>query len=378
MALQSYEVGYSLTGSSWTALTNVQDIQLTIGRQQQLDQVKASTGSVSMRYPTGYASPIADLVSGTYIRVRNNTNPASPYDIWYGRINDVVAEYGIPYAGGVGPSDYLQITVEGTFSALGRMQGEGYSMTANTIVNQMTAATTETGLNLSYLENVTTRSLGATTISGTWADWIGRVCQSTNSRLWDGISLFGCQVIDPFYNVTSTFAFSDVANNATNQVYNQINFDSIANNFYTQVTVTPESFAEQTVTAAGATPPLRTYQTNTVNASGAQAADYGNYLLNNYSNPKLGISSITCSGEAQNTFGLDKIGFADTFFRTPGTQVSVTFRGTVYPCIIEGVNMSASPAGCSFTYYLSDADLNAYLILDNVAFGKLDENRLGY
>jgi hypothetical protein len=40
--------------------------------------------------------------------------------------------------------------------------------------------------------------------------------------------------------------------------------------------------------------------------------------------------------------------------------------------------MSATPAGASFTFYVSGADLNAYLILDNPTFGTLDENRLGY
>jgi hypothetical protein len=64
--------------------------------------------------------------------------------------------------------------------------------------------------------------------------------------------------------------------------------------------------------------------------------------------------------------------------QAPGTQVSVTFRGTTYQCIIEGVTMSATPAGASFTYYVSGADLNAYLILDNATFGKLDSNRLAY
>jgi hypothetical protein len=40
--------------------------------------------------------------------------------------------------------------------------------------------------------------------------------------------------------------------------------------------------------------------------------------------------------------------------------------------------MSARPGGASFTYYVSGADLNAYLILDNTTFGRLDYNKLGY
>jgi len=82
--------------------------------------------------------------------------------------------------------------------------------------------------------------------------------------------------------------------------------------------------------------------------------------------------------EAQSSFQLDKIGGASVLAQAPGTQVGVTFRGTTYQCIIEGVTMSATPAGASFTYYVSGADLNAYLILNNTTFGRLDYNRLGY
>jgi len=104
MGLQSYTVSFTTNnGVSWTALTNVQNIQFSIGRQAQLDQTRASTGSFEMRYPTGYASPIAAMVAGTQIRIQNTTGTA--YTIWTGRINDVVAEYGIPYAGGEGQAD---------------------------------------------------------------------------------------------------------------------------------------------------------------------------------------------------------------------------------------------------------------------------------
>jgi hypothetical protein len=62
----------------------------------------------------------------------------------------------------------------------------------------------------------------------------------------------------------------------------------------------------------------------------------------------------------------------------PGVQVTVTFRGTVFTCIIEGVSITATPESSRYTFYLSGADLNAYLILDNTVFGKLNENKLGY
>jgi hypothetical protein len=61
-----------------------------------------------------------------------------------------------------------------------------------------------------------------------------------------------------------------------------------------------------------------------------------------------------------------------------GAQVSVAFRGTTFQCIVEGVTISATPAGSRYTYFVSGDALNDYLLLDNAVFGRLDFNRLGY
>ena len=376
MGLQTYTVSFTVDdGVTWTALTNVQNIQFSIGRQAQLNQIKSSYGSFELRYPTGYASPVTALVAGTVVRIQNTTSTA--YTVWLGKIDNVMVQYGIPFAGGVGPEDYVNVTIEGAFAVLGRMQGNGYSMAAGTIASQMTAASTQTGLSMTF-DGTAAQTLAATTVSGTWGDWVNRVCQSTNSRIWDSFDYLSTAVISPFSSNVNTVNFSDTANDATNQVYNQINFDSLADNFYTQVTVTPESFSAATVTKVGATVPYRTYQTNTLNASTAQASDYASYLLSNYDSPRFAISSFSCMAEAQASFQLDKIGASNTLAFAPGTQVAVAFRGTTYQCIIEGVNVRATPAGAMFTYYVSGADLNAYLILDNATFGRLDFNKLGY
>ena len=375
MPLQTYTVSYSLDDITYTNLTNVQNIQFSLGRQAQLDQVKSSTGSFQMRYPTGYASPITALVAGTKVRIQNTTGTA--YTIWSGVIDNVSAEYGIPYAGGVGQADYLSVTMEGAFAVLGRMQGNNYAMAAGLISSQVINASAQTGM-LLYFAGPASTTLAATTVSTTWGDWVNRVCQSTNSRIWDSANYLNVYINSPFTSTISSVNFSDVANNSTNQVYNKINFDSLADNFYTQVTVTPESFGSATVTQAGASVPYRAYQANTLNASTSQATDYANYLLANYGTARFAISSFTCMAEAQSSFQLDKIGTMGLLAYSPGTQVGVAFRGTTYQCIIEGVTMSATPAGASFTYYVSGADLNAYLLLDNTTFGRLNYNKLGY
>jgi hypothetical protein len=61
-----------------------------------------------------------------------------------------------------------------------------------------------------------------------------------------------------------------------------------------------------------------------------------------------------------------------------GARVSVTFRGTVYQSVVEGITVTATPESSRYTYYLSGADLNNYLVLNDTVFGTLDYNKLGY
>jgi hypothetical protein len=370
---QEYSVEISPDNVTFTALTNVQDIALSIGRQRQLDAYSASTASVTMRYPTGFASPITDLVSGNFVRIKNLT---SAYTLFTGVINDVDVSYGIPFGGGVGQADFLTFTIEGTFSALGRAQGENYSMPADLLINQVADCSTESGITVQSSQNSDNISMAATTVSSTWGDWLNKVLVTMNGRMHDAFTPGTVYVFSPFDFESADVNFSDVANNATNQVYDQINFGSYADNYYTQVTVDPENFAAATVQTG--TAPFRSLLTNTFNASTSQATDFANYLLGNYDEQGQALLSISCLAEAQNTFALDGLTGSGSLAIYPGTKVTVTFRGTVFNCIIEGVSMTATPKSSRYTFYLSGADLNAYLILDNTVFGTLDNNKLGY
>ena len=369
---QNYEVEISPDNMTFTALTNVQDISISIGRQRQLDAYNASTASVTLRYPTGFASPITDLVSGNFCAINNLT---SGQFLFLGVINNVDVSYGIPYAGGVGQADYVTFTVEGSFAALGRAQGENYSMVADTLSNQIEDCAIASGISV-QTQSTKTQAMAATTVSSTWGDWLNKVLVTINGRVHDALAAGVVVVLTPFdiFGV-SPVGFSDVANNSTNQVYDQINFGSYADNYYTQVTVDPENFAAATVQTGSA--PYRTLLTNTFNASTSQATDYANYLLSNYDEQGQALLSISCLAEAQKIFELDALNSTGPTIY-PGTQVNVTFRGTVFACIIEGVSITATPESSRYTFYLSGADLNAYLILNNTVFGRLDFNKLGY
>jgi hypothetical protein len=370
----SYIVQYSTDNLTWTTLSNVQDININIGRQAMLDQYSASTASLTIRYPSGYASPIADMVSGTLIRIQSPNTVDPYYSAYFGKIKDVNVTYGIPYVGSVGNADYLNVTIEGFFAAASRMQGNSYAMAAGLAYTQGLAMFTETNINISFPNTV---QMGAATISSTWGDWVNSVLVTINGRLIDCQGVEGITVRGPFNQTSCTVNFSDVANNATNQVYDQVTFGSLSDNFYTQVTVDPADFAAQTVTKSGAVDPLRTYLVNSLSASASQALDQANFLLSQYQTQKFALTSVSCLAEAQTSFKLDKMGLSQ-LGEIIGSRVSVTFRGTVYQSVVEGITVTATPESSRYTYYLSGADLNNYLILDDAVFGRLDFNKLGY
>jgi hypothetical protein len=369
---QDYTVSYSTDNVTFTALTNVQGIQINTGRKALVDNYAADTCSIDVWYPTGYYSPIAAMVTGTFIKIVNST---SSKIIWYGRITNTSVKYGIVYNTGTntGNSDRLNIYCEGSLAQWGRAKGNAYSMAAGTATAQLAAAAASNGLtatsNYSAIDNP---SLSATTVSGSWADWFNEYTTTLNGRIRQGSN--SVEAISKYSNFNSTINFSDTANNATNQVYDSIDFQSLGQNYFTQVTVTPEGFAAQTASSGSA--PFRNLNINTYNSSNAQALDFANYLLTQYNVTSFALASISCMAEAQNNMKLDSIGTG--FWDCIGYAVTITFRGTIYYAIIEGASFTAQPDTSRYTYYLSGADLNSYLILDNIVQGRLDFNKLGY
>lgn len=372
MAVYQYQVEYGATYATLTSVaTNVQNVQFTYGRQRPLDAYSADTASVTMRYPTGYASPNALWITGTYIRISGKLDSEATYSqLWVGRIADVTVQYGIPYSGGVGNADFVTLNCEGYFANFGRVQGGSYAMAANLLQVQCNNASNASGLSVNPISSFgSEQTFPATTVSGTWGDWVNRVVLTLNGRMIDtGTATL---IVNPYYKQPALFGnFSDTINDIDNHSFNQLAFSSYADNWYTQVTVTPESFGSATVQTGSA--PYRTYQVNTLNASTAQADDYARYLLSTYKDQKLRILSVTCLLNDQITT-VPKYGQG-----YQGTQVTVTFRGTTYQCVIEGGTWSGTPTEQTATFYLSAQDLNNYLILNNAVYGKLDSNKLGY
>lgn len=378
----NYKAKYSTNGVTFTDLTNVQSISVKLGREKQLDAYNASSCTIEIRYPTGFASPIAALKTGTYMKVESPNQIGGVGSCFFGRIRDVQVRYGIPYVSNVGNADYLTISCEGFFAAVSRMNGNNYSMLTNTPQDQLTASNAFTGTTGAYLRPTGSNPVMAgTTIDGTWGDWYNQLLTTLNGRMWDSNIIDEIKVVSPFYQNPQNSAYVVTFSNAPTSgqyVYDQIDFTSFADNFWTQAAITPEGLSTVTVTATGATTPYRTYSLNSLNSTTAQATDFANYLVSLYGTSQFRISSLSCLMEASSQNSRLDI-LAD---QSPGSymgmRVVVVFRGTTFNCIIEGVTITATPESSRYTFTLSSAEQNNYLVLDEAVFGRLDYNKLGY
>ena len=361
-------------------LTNVVSIDVQSGRQAQIDNFSSARCTVVLRYPDGYVTPITPLTPGTAVSIESEqVGGGFSWTVLTGFISDVSVQYGIPFANNVGPADFLTINIETEFAKLARTSGESYAMAADDVVAQIADATTESSCVVSVYPNnyLSTINMSGTTVTGSWADWLNQMAFSLAGRIienQDGVVLTSAQPVDEYTN--PSFVFTDAG--GTGLIYDELTFDTLAQNYFTQVTITPTAVAAQTVESGSA--PFRNLTLNTYSPTVGGATDLANYLLNNYDEPALALSSIhinmvAVNGNIRQILG---IGAANSGILGQAAQINVVFRGTTYTCIIEGGAMSATPGSCSLTLYVSGADLNAYLVLDNLVLGKLNQNKLGF
>ena len=380
--LWDFEVTLDPFGTA-TDIPNVQSVNISAGRQAQIDNFTATRCTIVCRYPNGYYSPISGLLPGAEIMVETSETGTGAYGCipFLGKITDVSVQYGIPYASNVGNADYLTLTCEGALAQLARTSGNGYSMAAGLVTTQLASANTESGVLVGTLQAgyFGARSASAATVSGSWADWLNKLAFTFAGRIgdWEEVRLCNYQPVAVY--TTAQPHFSDTGSSVAIP-YDQISFDSIAQNYFTQITVDPDGFAAQTVSTGAA--PYRNFTTNTWSSSTGAATDLANFYLNLYDDPSIAVSglhvNVNTTKAAEGFYQILNSGQTNGTHLGVGLQVPVVFRGTTTACIIEGGSLSATPGSVSWTIYVSSADLNSYLVLDNPVLGKLDDNKLGF
>jgi hypothetical protein len=373
-----YKVEY-FDGSAWVEIDELLNLTCNIGRKQITDTWPVSTASFTFRYSTGFASPNTDLLVDVPIRFfsPSDTSVAA----WTGFIRDVRVAWGIPFESGVGQSDQLIIEGEGALALWGRTQGDGFTGSNNFANGQLTEVANHYGL--SWNGNLTSEPVKAAPTDGPLSGWLQQFSNTVQGRLIDGAprSLLDdanrrgtILLVSNATFFATAVNFSDSLNNATNAVYNVLDFDSLADNYVTQVTVQSPGLADQTAQIGSA--PFRGFVLQTYTVTTAQSLDIANYVLGALDEQTVAPNVISVSSSSQISADIDTMGTFPFFF-LPACKTKISFRGTTYSAQIEGATLTAGPEQTRITYYLSSADSNPFFILDNPTFGVLDQNKLG-
>lgn len=350
-----------------TVLQRIQEITIHNGRAKVTDPYNSSTATVSGWSPNWTTPPKVNDKVKIYVTV-SGVNWLQ----FTGRITDLRVDYGI-----VQNMDRFEISCEGPLAQFGRTDLTAQSFIQNTTGTYAAAVATAAGLEFYASTGLSTAS--AQTYTGNALALLNDLVQMEYGHIGQTAS-----VTDPdymavqFYDRNSFEAqvgsgFVDTAPGANQLVYDQIVFKSAAENYYTKVIVNPSGLASQNTVSGSA--PYRVYSINTLDYTTAQALNFSQYLVNNFSDTASKVTSFSCTDVQQKNVLLHQLAYVE--YQVAQKQ-TIKLRGTTYNVIIEGTTIHVTPDQTRYTFDVSNQDLNAYLILDDAVYGKLDNNKLNF
>lgn len=365
---------------TWYTISNIQELDFTKGRRRQIDDYPIDTGELRIGpIPSWSPAPKVGnriLFYFDYVGLLSNQ---TEFQTMWGRITDVKIDYGM-----VANEDRATITVDGIQADWGRAQLNGTVIAQNLTDEQALIISSAAGMTIGQSNG---RSTGAAlTWTGNAFDALSLVTRTEEARFYAALSngsatydnpvlyWYGRDKISTSYQIYYGDGTTAAPPIGTALKFDRIVFRSAAEEYYNTVTISsqPGTVANQTA-STGATPQLALVsETNDYNAT--QALAHAQYLLNNYGNQTASIREISCTDREQATDNLNMV----LAMGSINTNLTIGFRSTVYYGIVEGVRVTAMPGETRVTLMISPADNNAYLILDNAVYGKLDLNRLSF
>lgn len=376
-------VGHSSTSvetiQNWYQLPDIQTIDIFRGRRLQIDDYSIDNATITSLDPTGWTNTprLGDDIQ-IYVDAPGYVAGTDTFPAFWGNIRNVDIQYGK-----VPAEDQVTITCEGLQAEWGRARLNAFSLPQQLTDESILDVGTEVGLPTAQFGGRSTNS--AITFTGNAFDLVNGITRTEEARMWaygqplayrPELWWFGRNLDN-----ASTHEFNDgtITPSTIAQLYEQIEFRSSADNYYNEVTITPDAVAAQTATLS--VTPIFGWDKDTYDFSTSQALDHAQWVLQNFQNKNQAIASITFTDIQQSATYSPGVpnGVLLAVMRLPiATKFAIVFRGTKYFTIGEGIQISARPGQTRFTLFVSGQDQNAYLKLDDTIFGTLDFNKLGF
>ena len=368
------------TSTTYTTLPSVEQISISNGRRRQIDDYGVDQLTVESLFPSAWtvAPKLGDKIIAW---VYTTAYPSYPtYNYWkmfQGRITNVDIKYGM-----VTNQDSVTITAEGLQADLGRTQINAYSVISTNTGTQVFDAANSVGV---YIGAGVGSSIGsAQTYTGNLKAFVDTEVRTEQGRLRStataptALDMGNLDFVPRsalFTGLTDTPEWSDgTLSSTTNYKYQQVQFKSASEDYYNWVTVQPLGLASQT--SSSGTTPIYSYVPDTYDVSTSQALSLAQYLRFKYDNTTSTPRQLGFTIGQQST--ADAVIFLNLVSAFMGLKIQIVLRGVRYYCVVEGVNIQATPDDTRILFSVSSNDTNDFLILNDTVYGKLDNNRLGF
>ena len=372
----------TLGGVTMVDLTSiVESVNITRGRNRQLDQFNAGTATIAFNNQT---------------EILNPTNTASPYyPFVLPRCPVQILANGIPIYTGLVTDWNLDYDISNK-DMMYASCADNFTVLANQALNAVTPSSQGTGarintiLDLAEINYQGARSIdtGSSTL-GAYAIDQDTVCLNYLQQV--NTSEQGYLFMSS--NGTLTFkGRSSVLNPVAGATFNTdgtgLPYQTLVNQYgdellYNYIITQSPAGAVQTTSSATSIALYQAQQyalTNLLNSTTAEVAGLGNYLLGKYQNPVLRFTGLSTqltalSSANQNialTLDLTSICTVVKNFvvGTPATETQTL--------IVSGVSHNITPGSHIISYTFESTDGNQYLTLNDAIFGTLDNNLLSF
>jgi hypothetical protein len=346
---------------------NAQNIVITKGRTQVTDAFKASTATITGRDVN--ALPNIEIGKDIEIIAEEGTDS---FSLFYGVVADIKITYGQ-----VASMDSYEIHCEDALAAAGRsFTTDSFSWSAgitpytagkNTMddafggsvvlaggpfsISTVSAQSVPNANVLQLLNQLAATEQGyLTSLQPDAIKWINRQEYITQPVIGDFIDDTGVSLNPIAY-------------------FNEIIFRSQADSFFEKVVVEPAGLAPQS-SGTGS----RVFTVKTFDQTTTQAQNLADYTLATLLVQDSVPSTVSAISEIQpNNILMTAVQRTGQGFR-----MGIVFRNNSYSVFLEGCTVTATPEQTRWTFNVVSSEALSFFILDNSAFGKLDQNRLGF
>jgi hypothetical protein len=372
----------TLGGLAFADLTSlVESVNITRGRNRQLDQFNSGTATVTFDNASRILDPL-NTASIFYPFVL----PRSPI---------VITANGIPIYSGLVVDWNLDYDLANQDRMYARC-ADDFTVLANQALNAFTPSAQLSGARVSaVLDRPEINYQGARQI-GTGSSNLGAYAVSAETNVLNYLQLVTTSEQGYLYmsaNGTLTFkGRTEVLNQPADAVFTSngtgLPYQTLANEFGDEllynyiVTQSPAGGPfDATDSASRALYQSQQYAlTNLLNSSASEVEALGDYLLGKYKNPVLrftGLSNQLAALSATNQDACLNLDLTDIASVTKtfvhGSPASVT-----QTVIVSGISHNITPQSHIIAYSFESTDGNQYLTLDDAIFGVLDQNLLAF